>query len=95
MRKLARKTGGISCREGGDTFLLYCQHQDDYEGLINEFLSELYADEKIAGNIRIRFGVFTNAGKEPDIEERFEHARTAADSVRNNPYKIFGFYEPM
>ena len=95
MRKLARKTGGISCREGGDTFLLYCQHQDDYEGLINEFLSELYADDKIAGNIRIRFGVFTNAGKEPDIEERFEHARTAADSVRNNPYKIFGFYEPM
>ena len=95
MRKMARKTGGISCREGGDTFLLYCQHQDDYEGLINEFLSELYADEKIAGNIRIRFGVFTNAGKEPDIEERFEHARTAADSVRNNPYKIFGFYEPM
>ena len=30
LRKLARQTGGISCRQGGDTFLLYCPHQEDY-----------------------------------------------------------------
>ena len=94
MRKLARKTGGISCREGGDTFLLYCQHQDDYVTLLNEFQSELFADERIADNIRIRFGVYADAGREADIEERFERARTAADGVRNDPYTICGFYEP-
>ena len=33
IRKLARNTGGIGCRLGGDTFLLYCPHQDDYEQL--------------------------------------------------------------
>ncbi len=93
MRKLARKTGGISCRESGDTFLLYGQHQDDYEKLLKEFTSELFADEKIADNISIRFGVFTYAGQEVDIEERFERARIAADRVKNDPEKICGFYD--
>ena len=93
MRKLARKTGGISCREDEDTFLLYCRHQDDYEELLKEFLSELYADKEIADNINIRFGVFTNARQEPDMEERFERARIAADRVKNNPEQICGFYD--
>ena len=93
MRKLARETGGISCREDEDTFLLYCQHQDDYEELLKEFLSELYADKEIADNINIRFGVFTNARQEPDMEERFERARIAADRVKNNPEQICGFYD--
>ena len=93
MRKLARKTGGISCREDEDTFLLYCQHQDDYEELLKEFLSELYADKEIADNINIRFGVFTNARQEPDMEERFERARIAADRIKNNPEQICGFYD--
>jgi PleD family two-component response regulator len=93
MRKLARKTGGISCREDEDTFLLYCQHQDDYEELLKEFLSELYADKEIADNINIRFGVFTNARQEPDMEERFERARIAADRVKNDPERNFSFYD--
>ncbi len=93
MRKLARKTGGISCREDEDTFLLYCQHQDDYEKLLKEFLSDLFAEEKIADNIHVRFGVFTNAQQEPDMEERFERARIAADRIKNDPEKICGFYD--
>ena len=93
MRKLARKTGGISCRESGDTFLLYCQHQDDYEELLKEFTSELFADEKIADNISIRFGIFTNAGQETDMEERFERAKIAADRVKNDPERICGYYD--
>ena len=95
MRKLARKTGGISCRESGDTFLLYCQHQDDYEELLKEFLSDLFADKKIADNIHIRFGVFTNADLETDMEGRFERARIAADSVKNDPERICGYYDLM
>ena len=93
MRKLARKTGGVSCRESGDTFLLYCQHQDEYGKLLSEFVSELSSDEKIADNIRIRFGVFTDAAQEKDMEERFERARIAASRVKNDPDRIFGFYD--
>ena len=93
MRKLARKTGGISCRENGDTFLLYCRHQDDYEPLLREFLSDLFAEERIADNIRARFGVFTDAGQEKDMEERFERAKIAADRVKDDPGTVCGYYE--
>jgi len=92
MRKLARKTGGISCRENDNTFLLYCQHQDDYETILKEFLADALADKEIADNISIKFGVFADAGRDPDMEERFERARVAADSVKNDPVKICGFY---
>ena len=52
-----------------------------------------YADEKIADNISIRFGIFTNAGQETDMEERFERARIAADRVKNDTQTICGFYD--
>ena len=92
LKKLARKTGGISCREGGDTFLLYCQHQDDYEQLIEDFLSDLYDEQDISDSIHIRFGVFTDAQHTADIEERFDRAKIAADRVKDDPERICGFY---
>ena len=94
MRKIARKTGGISCRESGDTFLLYCLHQDDYEQLMREFLSEIYDEKEIADLIRIRVGVFTDARQTADIEERFNRAMIAADKVKDDPQKMCGFYLP-
>ena len=93
LRKLARKTGGIGCRQGGDTFLLYCPHQDDYEPLLREFLSDVFAEAEIAGKVGIRFGVFTDARQAPEIEERFERAKIAADRVKDDPEAICGFYE--
>ena len=93
MKKLARKTEGISCREGGDTFLLYCPHQDDYEQLIREFLSDLFDEKETADNIHIRVGVFTDAGDIDDIEERFTRAKIAADRVKDDPEKICGFFD--
>ena len=93
LRKLARETGGISCREEDDTFLLYCPHQEDYERLFTEFLSKAFAEEETADRIKIRFGVFVNAQQEPEMDERFERARIAADRVKNDPEKICGFYD--
>ena len=93
MRKLARKTGGISCRESGDSFLLYCPHQDDYEQLMREFLSDLFDEEDIADVIHLRAGVFTDARQTADIEERFNRAKIAADRVKEESGKICCFYE--
>ncbi len=50
-------------------------------------------DKDTASKVSVRIGVFANARREPDIEERFAHAQTAADSVRNDPDKVCGFYE--
>ncbi|MDO4808235.1 MAG: diguanylate cyclase, partial [Coriobacteriales bacterium] len=41
IRKLARTTGGIGCRLAGDTFLLYCPHQDDLERLLGQFVADV------------------------------------------------------
>lgn len=93
MRRIARETGGISCREEDDTFLLYCLHQDDYEQLIRGFLSDVFVVKEIADKVSIRFGVFTDARHVESIEDRFERAKIAADRVRDDPERDFGFYD--
>ena len=93
LRKLARETGGISCREEDDTFLLYCPHQENYEQLISGFLSDVFAGKEFADKVSIRFGIFTDAKQMESMEERFEYAKIAADRVKNDPEKICGFYD--
>ena len=92
MNKLARKTGGISCRKGGDTFLLYCPHQRDYEQLLTKFMSEVFVEKETTEKVRLRFGVYTDAGKEENLEKRFALAGEAANSVKNDPQKLCGYY---
>ena len=92
LKKLARETGGISCREEDDTFLLYCPHQDEYGQLISEFLSDVFSGKEIADRVSIRFGIFTDARQAEDIEDRFERAKIAADRVKNDPERNCGYY---
>ena len=91
IRKLARRTGGIGCRQSSNTFLLYCPHQSDYEQLLSDFLKDVFADRDTANKVNLRFGVFADAQREADIEERFVRAREAADSVKGDPERICGF----
>ncbi len=93
IRKLARRTGGIGCREVGDTFLLYCPHQEDYEELLQEFLSEVLVEQNMKDRVELRFGLYSNAQQELDIEERFVRAKIAADRVKDDSQKICGFYD--
>jgi diguanylate cyclase (GGDEF)-like protein len=92
LRKLARKIGGMGCRQTGDTFLLYCPHQENYEQLAQDLLLDVFANEEIAGEVSMRFGVFVNAQQEPNIEERFVCAKIAADKVQGTNAAC-GFYE--
>jgi diguanylate cyclase (GGDEF)-like protein len=91
LRKLARETGGIGCRQGGDTFLLYCPHQHSYEHLLEEFMSEVF-DKEIENKVNLRVGIYLDAQQEPEIEERFARAIIAADRVKDNPDAVCGFY---
>ena len=93
LKKLARETGGIACREGTDTFLLYCPHRDDLEQLFKEFLFDVLDEKSDADKITLRFGVFTDAQREPDIDERFDRARIAADRVKDDSRSTIGFYD--
>ena len=90
--RLARKTGGIGSRREGDTFLLYCPHQDDYEQLLKKFLEELFVEKETGDKVTLRFGIYANAQLEPDIEERFVRAKIAADNVEHDPQALCGYY---
>ena len=92
LKKTARQIGGICCREEDDTFLLYCPHQDNYEQLINEFLSNAFSGEEIADKVSIRFGVLSDARQVENTKERFEFAKIAADRVKNDPERNCSFY---
>ena len=91
-RKLARKTGGIGCRKGGDTFMLYCPHREDYEALIRRFLEDLFVEKETGSKVSLRFGVYAYADREENIEERFEKAADAADSIKGRE-EIIGYAE--
>ena len=93
LRKLARRIGGMGCRQTGDAFLLYCPHQEDYEQLLHELLLDVFSNEEFSDELSIRFGVFANARQEPNIEERFVCAKVAAEKVRDDPAVVCGFYE--
>lgn len=93
LNQLARKESGIGCRREGDFFMLYWPHRDDYETILQEFLRDLFIEEELDGKVTLRFGVYSNAQREPDIEERFTCAKIAADSTVNDPQSIFGVYD--
>ena len=93
LKKLARETGGISCREEADTFLMYCPHQDNYEELISDFLSDAFSGKEIADKVSIRFGIFADARQAENIEDKFERAKAAAERVRNDPERYMCFYD--
>ncbi len=93
IRRIARKTGGIGCRQGSDTFLLYCPHQDQYDQLLQKFLSDVFVEKETASKVSLRFGIFEYAEREQEVEERIACARKAADSMRNDQQVLYRFYE--
>ena len=92
LKKLARQLGGITCRAADDTFLLYCPHQEDYASLLRQFTADVFAEEETADKVKLRFGVFANAKREPDVEERFARASAAAERIKDDPDSSYGFY---
>lgn len=93
IKKLMRKTGGIGCRRAKDTFLFYCPHQGSYEQLMRAFLADALAEADMANKISLRIGIYPNAQQEPEIELRFERAQAAADGVKDESGRLFGFWD--
>ena len=100
MKRIAKKalgvideTGGIVCRSEPDMFMFYCPHRSDYEGLLDNLSIVLKDGELGEGRIRLRMGVYSDVDKTLDIERRFDRAKMAADSVRENLANPIGFYD--
>lgn len=93
VRQISREVGGVGCRRGADTFLIYCPHRDDYasilatasEGLVDEGVSE--------SRVRLRMGVYRQVDKSLQIERRFDYAKTASNTVKGSYHKAIGIYD--
>ena len=80
--RMARLYGGIVCRREADIFQVYCPHRTDYEALVRQIADTVNAD--MQGHIRLRVGVYAEVDKRLEMERRFDHAKDAADSIRNS-----------
>ena len=87
------ETGGIVCRSEPDMFMFYCPHRTDYQEMLDNLSVVLGSGELGENRIRLRMGVYPDADKTLDIERRFDRAKMAADSVRDNLAKPIGFYD--
>ena len=52
-----------------------------------------FTPENMKDRVELRFGLYSNAQQELDIEERFVRAKIAADRVKDDSQKICGFYD--
>ena len=80
--RMARLYGGIVCRREADTFQVYWPHRTDYEALVRQIADTVNAD--MLGHIRLRVGVYAEVDKRLEMERRFDHAKDAANSIRNS-----------
>ena len=93
VRDMVRDAGGIVCRREADTFLVYCPHREDYAAILESAAIGLSGEEMLNNRVRLRMGVYANADKSIEIERRFDRAKMAADTVRNNFVKSIALYD--
>ena len=93
LREAVQDQNGIVCRRDADTFLVYCQHRDDYPEIMKKAAAGLTEDDAGDTRVRLRMGVYTDVDKTIDIERRFDRAKMAADTVKGSLVNNIGFYD--
>jgi len=93
VRQISREVGGVGCRRGADTFLIYCPHRDDYERILNKTSEGLAGEDVSENRVRLRMGIYSGVDKTLEIERRFDYAKIAANTVKTGFLKPIGIYD--
>ncbi len=91
VKAYVRQNGGIACRREADRFLVYCPHLADYNALADEIAAA--AGGGMKGRIRIRLGAYSEVDKSIVMEQRFDRAKSAADTIRNSYNMTVAIYD--
>ena len=91
VKAYVRQNGGIACRREADRFLVYCPHLADYNVLADEIAAA--AGGGMKGRIRIRLGAYSEVDKSIVMEQRFDRAKSAADTIRNSYNMTVAIYD--
>ncbi len=75
---------GLCGRREADRFLVFCRHLEDPEAFLRKI--SLGLGDEMEGNsrIRLRMGIWPKCEADVDMERRFDRAKLAADTIRNN-----------
>ena len=83
VREASRACGGVACRSNADCFFLYIEHQKDYDFLIRTVRNKLLDGFRQA-DIRLRIGVYPDIYHSAKLEQRFDRAMQACNSLNKN-----------
>ena len=92
LREVFYESGAIICRKMADTFMVYCPHRTDYQELL-DWITEGLSGDNTNNRIRLRMGVYPIVDKSIEMEQRFDRAKLAADTVRGNYVQNIAFYD--
>ena len=83
---------GIGCRQEQDVFIMFCVHQDGYDGLIHDILENL---KSLNTSIRfhLRLGVYSNVSSDVDLMQQIDRAKAACNSLRNDQSRSMVTYD--
>jgi len=93
LHALAWASGGLACRREADTFLVYRPHGGDCAEMFERLSATLADDEDTVNRVRLRMGVYPCADKSLEIEQRFDRACAAADTIRSNYTQNIAIYD--
>ncbi|MBR6337179.1 MAG: EAL domain-containing protein [Ruminococcus sp.] len=91
IHELVRRTGGLACRSGSNSFGIYIPHTAELLDELPQYtakLDELTGDHKIS----VRMGIYSDDGSAADMEQRFDCARLACRKLRNSYATCYDLY---
>ena len=90
-RQMLKNFGGLACRSDADTFLIYCRHLEDPEqalGIIDEAVGQM----DHAAAIRVRTGICEDPLQEVPLEQLFDRAVNACNSIRGDVTERLAYF---
>ncbi|MBR3000723.1 MAG: EAL domain-containing protein [Oscillospiraceae bacterium] len=93
VQSLVHEGGGIVCRREADTFMIYGPHREDYEEIMEKVATGLVGEDSGENRVRFRMGVYPNTDRSVEVEQRFDRAKMAADTVKGIYTRVIGYYD--
>ena len=93
VRSFARGCGGVACRDNADCFYIYIEHQDNYDYL-TKILADGLIDITDKHDIHFRIGIYPDIYHSVNLEQRFDRALQASNSVsKNSNHDVVAIYD--